>query len=112
MGRQLARIAVVLVATLTLLVPVRAAAPPSGLRLPTEVAPQTVDTVVVEQGDHLWKISARHLLEHLGRKATSAEITPYWVEVIHENLDNLRSGDPDLVYPGEVVELPEVSELR
>lgn len=64
------------------------------------------DSVVVESGDHLWKISARHL----GPEATDGEIAPYWLEVVEANTPNLRSGDPDLIYPGEVVELPATRE--
>lgn len=60
------------------------------------------DSVVVVRGDHLWKISARHL----GPAAGDREIAPYWREVVDVNTPSLRSGDPDLIYPGEVVELP------
>jgi nucleoid-associated protein YgaU len=59
-------------------------------------------SVVVAKGDHLWKISARSLGDH----ATESEIAPYWRDVIRLNTPNLRSGDPDLIYPGEVVALP------
>jgi nucleoid-associated protein YgaU len=59
-------------------------------------------TVVVEKGDHLWKISARHL----DRVAPESDIAPYWRDVVDVNTPRLRSGDPDLIYPGEVVELP------
>jgi nucleoid-associated protein YgaU len=61
--------------------------------------------VVVERGDHLWKMSARHL----GQDASDEEIAPYWVEVIDTNLHRLRSGDADLIYPGESIEMPVVS---
>ncbi len=42
----------------------------------------------------------------MSRLPANSEISPYWRLVIDENLDNLRSGDPDLIYPGEVIELP------
>lgn len=83
------------------------AAPADQVRLPVtidagnESSPQP-DTVVVEKGDHLWRISARHL----GEEATNDDIAPYWLEVIDVNVPHLRSGDPDLIYPGEVIELP------
>jgi hypothetical protein len=35
-----------------------------------------------------------------------ADIAPYWLRVVEINLPRLRSGNPNLVYPGEVVELP------
>ena len=68
----------------------------------TETDPGTEsDTVVVAKGDHLWKLSARHL-----KTDANHEIAPYWREVIEVNTPHLRSGDPDLIHPGEVVELP------
>lgn len=62
----------------------------------------TTRQVVVARGDHLWGISAGHL----GAQATDSEIAPYWREVVTVNTPRLRSGDPDLIYPGEVIELP------
>lgn len=61
-------------------------------------------TVVVQAGDHLWKISARHLDEQAGE----SEIAPYWRRVVDVNTPRLRSGDPDLIYPGEIVQLPAI----
>lgn len=75
------------------------------VRLPVGVELDS-PSVVVEPGDHLWKISATHLAEDLGREATDSEIWPYWREVIVANTPALRSGDPDLIYPGEVISLP------
>ena len=66
------------------------------------------DTVVVEPGDHLWKISASHLEEVLERPVELSEIDPYWRVVIETNRASLSSGDPDLIFPGEVIELPQV----
>jgi nucleoid-associated protein YgaU len=84
----------------------------TGVRHPITLEPGTTDTpaseasVVVERGDHLWKISARHL----GPEATVGEVAPYWRDVITANTPHLRSGDPDLIYPGEVVQLPATRE--
>lgn len=70
------------------------------------VEPSPPDQVVVVPGDHLWKISERHVEATMpGRR-----IAPYWLEVIETNRPRLRSGDPDLIYPGEVILLPEISE--
>lgn len=68
--------------------------------------------VTVRPGDHLWKISASHLVDRLEREVGTNEISPYWRSVITMNRPHLRSGDPDLIYPGEVVVLPpiEISE--
>jgi nucleoid-associated protein YgaU len=66
-------------------------------------------TVVVESGDNLWTLAARHL-EHSGHRAESAEeIAPYWMMVVEANRDRIRSGDPDLIYPGEEILLPRIS---
>jgi nucleoid-associated protein YgaU len=70
----------------------------------TETAPATDSSVVVERGDHLWKISARHL----SGVAPEDPIAPYWRQVITVNTPHLRSGDPDLIYPGEIVDLPAI----
>jgi nucleoid-associated protein YgaU len=78
---------------------------PTRVRLPITVASDTY-SVIVERGDHLWKISANHLRSELGREARDAEIWPYWLVVIETNRSELRSGDPDLIYPGEVIDLP------
>ncbi|MGB7861099.1 MAG: LysM domain-containing protein [Acidimicrobiia bacterium] len=68
--------------------------------------------VTVRPGDHLWKISASHLVDRLEREVGTNEISPYWRSVITMNRSHLRSGDPDLIYPGEVIVLPpiEISE--
>jgi nucleoid-associated protein YgaU len=65
-------------------------------------------SVVVQPGDHLWKISATHLEGILDRPAEPAEIDPYWRVVIETNRATLTSGDPDLIFPGEEIELPRV----
>ena len=80
---------------------------PSAVRLPVTVNPAPRSSVVVEPGDHLWKISASHLSEQLHRAPEDREIWPYWREVIAANVAGLRSGDPDLIFPGEVIALPE-----
>ena len=78
-------------------------------RLPVVIASSDADnTVIVAKGDHLWKISGHHLHRVLGRQATNVEISPYWRRVIATNRPKLRSGDPDLIFPGEVVTLPVV----
>lgn len=76
--------------------------------LPVQIGEPERESVVVEPGDHLWKISAAHLSDVLDRTPLSDEIVPYWTEVIDTNSDTLRSGDPDLIYPGEVVHLPDL----
>jgi len=103
------RFTTVAIATGLITVSSAAAADPAGEQsfLPIGVVTdETETTVVVENGDHLWKISASHLDDALGRPAEDGEIAPFWRSVIESNRDDLRSGDPDLIYPGEVVVLP------
>jgi nucleoid-associated protein YgaU len=75
--------------------------------LPIVLEAQGPATAVVEKGDHLWGISASHLGEQLTRVPNPAEVTAYWREVVEVNRDRLRSGHPDLIFPGETVVLPE-----
>jgi nucleoid-associated protein YgaU len=71
---------------------------------------QSSETVTVERGDHLWKISARHLGDFYQRLPSNHEVSPYWRETIEANRNRLRSGDPDLIYPGEQVALPPIEQ--
>ena len=67
-------------------------------------------SVTVTRGDHLWKISERHLEASLYRTPTQGELRTYWKTVVEANSTRLRSRNPDLIYPGEVIELPPVPE--
>ena len=87
-------------------VPVVPPAPVAPLPAPTAGATHTVTT-----GEHLWSIAAGQVATATGKPPASlspAEIAPYWRRVVELNLHRLRSGNPNLVYPGEVVELPPV----
>jgi hypothetical protein len=67
----------------------------------------------VARGDNLWTIARDRLAEVRGRSAaelSDREVAAYWVKVVAENLGGLRSGDADVIYPGETVELPPVPE--
>ena len=64
----------------------------------------------VAAGDNLWTIAERTLADAQGRQPSAAEICGYWQELIDRNHDRLRSGDPDLIYPGELLELPTTPE--
>lgn len=73
------------------------------------VATSARHTVRVSRGDHLWSISEQHLGRVLGRADLGEhEIARYWVQVIEANRATIRSGNPDLIYPGELIELPPV----
>jgi nucleoid-associated protein YgaU len=80
---------------------------------PTPASPPpaspTTSSHVVARGEHLWSISADHVGASTGRptaELTPADIAPYWRRAVELNRLHLRSGNPNLVYPGEIVELP------
>ena len=108
MGSGWRRLTVVGAATIATMAGSIAMAQPVGTPdyVPIAIATSAATTVVVEKGDHLWSISADHLEATTGKEPSAAEITPVWVEVIEANRARLRSGDPDLIYPGETVVLP------
>lgn len=99
-------------ATVLVMIGSAAVAEPAGTPTFVPVAlgevPAPNRSVVVQPGDHLWKISATHLKGILDRPAEPGEIDPYWRVVIEANRASLTSGDPDLIFPGEVIRLPEV----
>jgi len=63
-------------------------------------------TWLVRPGDHLWKIAGQHLSIVLDRPPTRDEHARYWAELIEVARRVIRSGDPDLIYPGEEIPLP------
>ena len=65
--------------------------------------------IIVREGDHLWALAERRISSTLGRPAADHEVAPYWREVVASNPE-IRSGDPDVIYPGEVIVLPPLSE--
>ena len=67
---------------------------------------KATQTRVVQAGDSLWSISAEHLETSGVGNPTEATIAAYWIEVLSANMSDLRSGDPDLIFPGEIVSLP------
>jgi hypothetical protein len=62
--------------------------------------------ITVEPGDNLWTISRSHLMALTGEWPGNHQIAPYWRRVIELNRPILKSGNPDLIYPGEVVTMP------
>ena len=95
------------------------ASPTPPLLTPTPISTPTAAVVVgrsqnhtVVRGDNLWTIAANHIAStHAGGPAAS-EITEYWLKVIAANRDTLRSGDPNLIFPGEIVALPALTDTR
>ena len=93
--------------------PPEQASVPSRLDVPEPPTAQPVDqgTVVVTTGDNLWDLSAAALARAMGRERASLgndEIARYWSVVCDANRASLRSGDVNLIYPGELIVLPSV----
>ncbi len=83
--------------------------PTAGEEVPPAPDPTVAHIHKVVRGDHLWSIACRHLQAVSGRgDLAEHEIAPYWVRVIEANRSTIRSGDPDLIYPGEQIVLPAV----
>jgi nucleoid-associated protein YgaU len=61
---------------------------------------------VVAPGDNLWSIAERTLSTYLGTSPKPTQVDPFWRQIVRLNIPELRSGDPDLIHPGEVVTLP------
>jgi hypothetical protein len=83
----------------------RPAPAPAAAIAPAEV-PQHA---IVRAGDSLWLIARASLMQTTGRRPGDTEVARYWRAVIVANRPTLRSGDPSLIYPGEIVVLPPVS---
>ena len=64
------------------------------------------DTYAVVPGDHLWLIAEARVTTTSQGDATEPMIAAYWRRLIDVNRDSLRSGDPNLIYPGEILTLP------
>lgn len=84
--------------------PTSDASEPSGDR-PTA----TSEVHVVQPGDNLWDIATSRVSRSGGPSSTRA-VAAYWLRLIDLNRLQLRSGDPDLIFPGEVIELPPFDE--
>lgn len=84
--------------------PYRRVVPPPDAK----TVPATQDRVEVGKGDHFWKLAHQRLRAVKGREPSTEEVAAYWVEVVEANRHRIRSGNPDLIYPGEIVLLPPI----
>jgi hypothetical protein len=81
-----------------------APAPPAPVvPAPSELAQH----VVVRAGDSLWLIARASLTRISGSRPDDTDVARYWRAVIAANRSTLRSGDPGLIFPGEIVALPQ-----
>jgi hypothetical protein len=63
-------------------------------------------------GDDLWSIAAARLAQVTGRPVASlsdADVAAYWAQVCDANRGRVRSGDLNLIFPGEEIALPPIS---
>lgn len=65
---------------------------------------------VVAPGENLWVIARGHLLADGQPAPRDVEVHAYWTRLIHDNLSTLRSGDANLIHPGERLVLPSTAE--
>ena len=80
----------------------------TGTEVPASPTPAAARWTI-EAGDHLWKVAEETLREARGRPVADHEIDRYWRAVVELNRDVLVDRDnADLVYPGQVFELPPV----
>jgi hypothetical protein len=64
-------------------------------------------------GDDLWSIAAAQLAQVTGHPVaslSSSDVAAYWQRVCDANRSRLQSGDINLIFPGEQIVLPPVSE--
>ena len=65
----------------------------------------------IVKGDHLWGIAKRVLSKMMDHPPTTEQIVSYWVDLIETNRETIASGDPNLIYPGEQITLPEIRKV-
>jgi hypothetical protein len=82
------------------------AAPEPAASTPSPSGNPTGEHLVVP-GDNLWRIAAGHITANA---KTPIGVRTYWLMVIEANRNRLRSGDPNLIFPGESIVLPEIPE--
>jgi nucleoid-associated protein YgaU len=74
-----------------------------------EPAPAAASTATIEPGDHLWGVAARTLADRWQRAPDDREVSTYVRALIEHNAERLAvPGEPDLVFPGQVFDLPPV----
>jgi nucleoid-associated protein YgaU len=95
-------------------VPITISEPVDTYYLPIEAPRHVVEVatldpleVTVRAGDSIWLLAERRMRELRGPEVSDAQVAPYWLAVIAANRTRIRSGDPDLIFPGEVLILPE-----
>ena len=88
--------------------PLASPRPPTIAPIGTSAGDAHSGTHTVEAGDNLWRVAALHLRDNRDGAVTDGDVVEYWRRLIEANEDTLRSGDPNLIYPGELIMLPPV----
>jgi nucleoid-associated protein YgaU len=89
--------------------PAAQAQPPPATAAPAQAPTSQAQpaTWVIRPGDNLWSVAEATLVRAWGRVPSDAEVDGYWTRLIAVNGVRLAHGDdPDLVFPGQVFELP------
>ena len=74
-----------------------------------DVEPDGPRRYTVMPGDNMWTITAAYLADELDTRPTNAQIGAVWRTVMDLNRNSIRSGNVDLIFPGEQLILPPVS---
>ncbi len=75
--------------------------------VPVAPTPPAPTEVTVEPGDNLWVMAEAQLATEWGRPPTDAEIAAHWQVLVEQNRARLLPpGDPDLIFPGQVLVAP------
>ena len=80
-----------------------------GLALSSPIRPGEEYRIL--NGDHLWSIADRSLSQSMPHPPTPQQTASYWMDLIDTNREAIRSQDPNLVYPDEIILLPEIREF-
>lgn len=77
------------------------APPPKAVSVPPPPVIASPRTYVVRPGDNLWSIAQSQVAGHGG-----GDVAQYWRALVAANRSTLRSKNPNLIFPGEIVALP------
>jgi hypothetical protein len=83
--------------------------PTQGVGPPVGVAFERSKEHEVVAGESLWSIAEAQVRRSSGVEPAASDTVVYWLELLAANRDHLTSGDPDLIYPGEMLTLPPTS---
>lgn len=73
-------------------------------------ASRPADQHTVVAGESFWRIAADRVTQTVGHPAGDAEVAVYWRRLIEQNRSRLADpGNPDLLFPGQRLDLPPVA---